>query len=129
MCNKHEKNALMAFAKSKCPNCRSGKLFTHSFYNLRNFLKMNENCPVCGIKFEKETGFFWSAMYISYAINVAVAVNVGILLNIILDNPPLNLYIALIIGPVVVASTIIFRYSRMIALYTLGGHKYDKRFG
>lgn len=119
----------MAFAKSKCPHCRSGKLFTHSFYNLKNFLKMNENCPVCGIKFEKETGFFWSAMYISYAINVAVAVNVGILLNIILKDPPLNLYIALIIGPVVIASTIIFRYSRMIALYTLSGHKYDKRFG
>lgn len=67
-------------------------------------------------------------MYISYAINVAVAVTVGVALDVLLEDPDLNLYIALIVGSVVLTSTLIFRYSRMVALYSFGGLKYDKRY-
>lgn len=125
MCTKHESSRFMAFAKSKCPRCRSGKLFTHPFYDLVNFLKFHEHCPVCGLKFEKETGFFWSAMYISYGINVAIAITIGLLLNFVVDEPTVNTYIFSIIGVVLLGSTLIFRYSRMIALYFFSGYKYD----
>ncbi len=29
---------------------------------------MNERCPVCGLRFEREQGYFLGAMYISYAL-------------------------------------------------------------
>jgi uncharacterized protein (DUF983 family) len=44
-----------------CPNCGSGKLF-------RGWFKMAERCPRCGIKFEREEGFFLGAFLINFAI-------------------------------------------------------------
>ncbi len=128
MCSKHESSAFMAFAKSKCPRCRSGKLFTHPFYSLSNFLKNHEHCPVCNLKFEKETGFFWAAMYISYGINVAIAIIVGILLGLFYEDASINTYIFSIVGIVLLGSTLIFRYSRVIALYSFSGYKYDESY-
>lgn len=128
MCSKHENSAFMAFAKSKCPRCRSGKLFTHPFYSLGNFLKFHDKCPVCDLKFEKETGFFWAAMYISYGFNVAIALTIGIALNFFVEDPSINTYIFSIVGAVVLGSTLIFRYSRMVALYSFSGYKYNKSY-
>jgi uncharacterized protein (DUF983 family) len=34
--------------------------------------KMNETCSACELKFEREHGYFLGAMYISYAMGVAV---------------------------------------------------------
>jgi hypothetical protein len=31
---------------------------------------MHERCPVCGLKFEREQGYFLGAMYFSYAIGI-----------------------------------------------------------
>ena len=33
---------------------------------------MHERCPVCGLKFEREQGYFLGAMYISYGITLPV---------------------------------------------------------
>ena len=35
---------------------------------LTGFPRMHERCPVCGLKFEREQGYFLGAMYISYAL-------------------------------------------------------------
>ncbi len=43
--------------KGTCPQCRQ-KMFTHAVTNLAHFRDMHENCPVCGLKFEREPGFF-----------------------------------------------------------------------
>ncbi len=47
-----------------CPECRRGKVFANLF------LKMNPTCPVCGLKFEREPGYFLGAMYFSYAMAI-----------------------------------------------------------
>ena len=31
---------------------------------------MFERCPVCGLKFEREQGYFLGAMYVSYALAI-----------------------------------------------------------
>ncbi len=38
------------------------------------FSPMNERCPVCGLKYEREEGYFLGAMYISYAMAVPLLV-------------------------------------------------------
>lgn len=48
----------------RCPVCREGKVFENFF------LKMNPTCPACGLKFEREPGYFLGAMYFSYAMAI-----------------------------------------------------------
>jgi uncharacterized protein (DUF983 family) len=55
---------------SLCPRCRMGKIFRTSIFRI--FPKMNERCPVCGLKFEREQGYFLGAMYFSYALATVV---------------------------------------------------------
>jgi len=49
----------------RCPRCRRGKLF-------KSLIDMPEQCPVCGLVYEREHGYFVGAMAISYALSVAV---------------------------------------------------------
>ena len=49
-----------------CPRCRTGSIFSTSIFRI--FPRMNERCPHCGLKFEREQGYFLGAMYISYGI-------------------------------------------------------------
>ena len=41
---------------------------------------MQECCPNCGLKFERELGFFLGAMYISYGLALSTIVALGLLL-------------------------------------------------
>lgn len=58
-----------------CPRCREGKLFEQPLrWNLKRFMKMNKNCPVCNQPTEIEVGFYYGTSYVSYAIGVAICV-------------------------------------------------------
>jgi len=57
-------SAITGILRQLCPRCREGKIFRGSL--LRVFPKMRETCAVCGLKFEREEGYFLGAMYISY---------------------------------------------------------------
>ncbi|MBU6274968.1 MAG: DUF983 domain-containing protein, partial [Bacteroidetes bacterium] len=50
---------------------------------------MHDDCPHCGFHFEIEPGFFWGAMYISYAFSVAVSVIFGVATYVVFDDPAL----------------------------------------
>ena len=54
--------------RQHCPRCRIGSIFRYSIF--RGFPKMNERCPVCDLKFEREPGYFLGAMYVSYALGL-----------------------------------------------------------
>ncbi len=41
---------------------------------------MQECCPNCGLKFEREQGYFLGAMYISYGLALITIVGLGLLL-------------------------------------------------
>jgi hypothetical protein len=41
---------------------------------------MHECCPNCGLKFEREQGYFLGAMYISYGLALITIVVLGLLL-------------------------------------------------
>jgi uncharacterized protein (DUF983 family) len=56
---------LAAVASGRCPRCRQGRIF-------RGRLAMHSACPVCGLRFERESGYFTGAMYVSYALAVPV---------------------------------------------------------
>ncbi len=66
---------ILNLANCKCPRCREGNMFTNSNpYNLKETMKMNAYCPVCGQPFNIEVGFYYGSGYISYALTIAWSV-------------------------------------------------------
>jgi uncharacterized protein (DUF983 family) len=63
-------STLKSIFQQRCPRCRTGSIFHYSIF--RGFPKMHQRCPACGLKFEREPGYFLGAMYISYAIGIVV---------------------------------------------------------
>jgi uncharacterized protein (DUF983 family) len=56
----------------KCPKCEKGNIFNDpGNILLFNIPKMNNRCKECDFKFEKEPGFFFGAMFVSYGLAAA----------------------------------------------------------
>src|SRR6267378_6194590 len=70
-------SALSAILRQLCPRCRAGTIFRKSMFL---FPAMRERCPVCDLKFEREEGYFLGAMYIGYALALAMIAMFGVLL-------------------------------------------------
>lgn len=120
-----------AFTAAKCPRCRVGKVFTGNTYSLRA-QKMNEFCPHCALKFEREPGYFYVAMFVSYAMNVAEMVTAGVaayIFGLELEYESLYAFVAVLFMTTLVFAPFNYRYSRMILLYWLspGLHYEPKR--
>jgi len=62
----------------RCPRFRTGSIFRYSIF--RGFPKMHDRCPVCGLQFEREAGYFLGAMYISYGFALVIIVLIVALL-------------------------------------------------
>lgn len=52
----------------KCPRCRTGNLFLSSTLSYQKPFEMPERCPHCNLLYSPEPGYFYGAMFISYAI-------------------------------------------------------------
>lgn len=66
---------LQSLVHHKCSRCRRGDMFQcKNSYNLKQFMKMNDRCPVCDQKMEIEVGFYYGTSYVSYALTVALSV-------------------------------------------------------
>jgi uncharacterized protein (DUF983 family) len=63
----------------KCPECHEGDFFESHPYNLKKTGNTTVTCSECGMKYEKEIGFYYGAMYISYAFGVALFVTFWVL--------------------------------------------------
>ncbi|MCA9206035.1 MAG: DUF983 domain-containing protein [Planctomycetales bacterium] len=50
----------------RCPMCGRGKLF-------RTWFRMHSHCDVCGIRFEREGGFFLGSIYFNYGLTALIA--------------------------------------------------------
>ena len=119
-----ERTTLQAVLKGRCPRCREGRMFTHGIYNIRYMGRMHEECPVCGLKFELEPGFFYGAMYISYAFSVGILLVTTFLLYFLFDDPALTVYIVTITAISLISYPLNFRYSRILFLHLFGGVKF-----
>ncbi|GAB2704818.1 hypothetical protein GCM10027037_32980 [Mucilaginibacter koreensis] len=111
----HElKSALHA----KCPKCRTGNMFANGLYSFSG-QKMHEACPHCGFHFEIEPGYFYVAMFVSYALNVALLVTLGVGTYLLTQSENPWVYIPILFSAAFVLSPVNFRYSRVILLYWL----------
>lgn len=101
---------LWAILRQRCPLCRQGKIFRGSF-------AMNDPCPVCGLRFERDPGYFLGAMYASYFLASGVMVPLFFLIWWLwpeLDSVDVVLVTGLAFLPFV---PLVFRYSRVIWIH------------
>lgn len=88
----------------RCPVCGQGKLFSGIY-------KMNEHCPVCHFKFEREEGYYTSSMAINLVVSELIAAAIVLPLAAIPSIPILP--VLLIGGPIVLLLPfLLFRFSR-----------------
>lgn len=102
-------------------------MFVHPPYHSK-FAVMYKNCPVCKQRYEIEPGFFWGAMYFSYALNVAEMVGIAILTSLILPDPGPWTYVAVLLVAIAVLMPLNFRYARVLMLHWISPIKYDPSF-
>ena len=113
---------LSAIVNGKCPHCRRGDIFTGSLYGL-NVQRTNTVCAHCSQRFEIEPGYFYAAMYVSYAMNVSEMLGLGILTYTFsggnLEFETLWLYLTVIFTGCFILAPFNYRYSRVILLHWL----------
>ena len=98
----------IALILQKCPKCSQGKLF-------KGFLKMPEHCGHCGFKFERQEGYFTSAIFVG---NFLYALIVAPSLMIMTANDVSFYKIAAVLVVLsVIFVPLIFRYARTIWLH------------
>jgi uncharacterized protein (DUF983 family) len=92
----------------RCPRCGRGEVFVGWF-------TMRETCEACGLKYEREPGYFVGAIYLNFAVTAVVCLGGAMLVAMALGLPPW--------GEVGVASVLcvlvpllFFRYSKSLWL-------------
>jgi len=92
----------------RCPHCGKGRLFD-------GILRMRSHCSECGLKFEREPGFFLGSIYFNYGLTALLVV---ILYPILLFNRvlPESRLLLLAFVFVVVFPIVFFRYARSLWL-------------
>ncbi len=100
---------LAGILRLRCPKCRTGKLFS-------GLITMPERCPVCGMYFEREHGYFVGAMAISYGL--AVALVAGLFAGLLwLTRWPLEWVLLGSSAAFIPLAPFCFRYARALWLY------------
>jgi uncharacterized protein (DUF983 family) len=108
-----------AMLHCKCPRCRRGDMFKGGAYHFGSN-KILDRCPHCDLRYEIEPGYFYAAMYVSYAFNVAEGITLGLSTFILTHNTTSPwLYIGIILGGCLILAPLNFRYSRVVLLYWL----------
>jgi len=86
-------------------------------YQPKQFFKMPEHCPKCGQDFIIEPCFYFGAMYVSYALTIAI--NVAVFIALLVFNS-YNVTNFLILDSIVLLITLpyVFKVSRSIWIAT-----------
>ena len=75
---------------------------------------MNNLCPACGLKFEREPGYFVGAMYVSYAMAAFFLGTFTFIISLVLPDIALHYMLAIALVIFLPLVSLVFRYSRVI---------------
>lgn len=109
-----KKTRLYSILFNKCPRCHEGDFFvTNNPYDFKKFDEMNKQCSHCGESFMKEVGFYYGAMYVSYALTIAIGVALYVILDLMLGFSEIVFLISFCITALLLW-TWIFRKARLV---------------
>lgn len=112
-------SAVQSAWNCKCPRCRRGNMFEGSIFSFsRSARQMRTVCPHCELMFEKEPGYFYVAMYVSYVFVVAQLIASCVATYVITGNAESPwLYLTVACAAVIILAPFNYRYSRIVLLY------------
>lgn len=99
---------LWAIIRQRCPVCLKGRVFN-------SLLGMPSDCPVCGIKYDRETGYFLNSMFIAYTLGFLILIPSAVLLY--LWDASILLFTVIIVVECIIMWPLLFRYSRVIWMH------------
>ena len=105
---------LNSIIKMKCPQCQEGDFFISRPYDMKNLGKTHHHCSECGLRYEKEIGFYYGAMYVSYALGVALFVTCWVSFNLFFSSANIWLQIGVISGLSILLSPYLYALSKII---------------
>jgi uncharacterized protein (DUF983 family) len=99
-----------AIAHLRCPRCFEGRVF-------RSLWAIHDDCPVCGLHFMRETGYFMGAMYFSYGMGIPIIALLTLFAYLLW--PHWHLYQHVLVAWVVFLplAPFVYRYSRIFWLH------------
>lgn len=103
-------SAFTAALRQLCPRCREGPIFSH-------WLRMHSHCPRCGLRFEREPGYFLGAMYFSYPLSVPILGLLLLVWYLLLPAWRIEFLIGLAGFSYLPFMPLVFRYSRVLWIY------------
>jgi len=77
-------------------------------------MKMNTRCECCGQSFEPEPGYYFGAMYVSYAINTLFLAVISIALYLLATEITLTMIITVLLIVILGFLPLTFRWSRVL---------------
>ncbi len=101
-------NRLLALLRQRCPVCLRGQVF-------RSLFTMHTHCPECGVKYERETGYFLNSMFIGYAAGFLILLPSAVLLALM--DVSILVFSVVIIAETALLTPLIFRYARLIWMH------------
>jgi uncharacterized protein (DUF983 family) len=118
---------LYSIFKMKCPQCQEGDFFVSHPYDLSKIGDIHHHCSHCGLKFEKEPGFFYGAMYVAYALGVALFVTLWTSFNLFLPAASVYTQIWVIVSMTIVLSPYLYSLSKIIWSNMFVSYKSDSK--
>lgn len=67
---------LYSIIKGCCPHCHEGDFFTSHPYRLKSMGDVYDHCPTCKRSYHPEPGFYFGALYVSYALGCAFMISI-----------------------------------------------------
>lgn len=114
-----KRSVLLGVLSGRCPQCREGRIFAYHVFCIKKMTSMHLNCPCCHLRFEKEPGNAYGAMFISYAFSTGIFVAVAFILYHFFNDPPIEVYLLLTLCMAGLLFPLNFRYARVVFLYLI----------
>lgn len=111
------RSGIASILAMRCPKCRTGKMFPQGMLYTSSFMKMNKKCACCDQSFIPEPGYYFGAMFVSYAINAAFFIAVWLGLHLLMDTISIRVMIVTLLVVVVGLLPVTFRLSRVLWIY------------
>ncbi len=106
---------LYSVLRFKCPHCHEGPFFVNDNpYALSTVGEVRERCPVCGRGYHREIGFYYGAMYVSYALAVATFVSVVVAVSVLVPGAGSGSLVAAVLASLVLLGPLLYALSKII---------------
>lgn len=115
---------LYSIFRFKCPHCHEGEFFVDGNpYNLLKAGDIHERCSVCHRKYQPEPGFYYGAMYVAYALAVAVLVAAYVATMVLYPSASTGASVTIVLVVLVLLTPLIYALSKTIYAGLFLGYK------